>query len=115
MDGRFEKEYVISIQDWEKMLWERVEPILKERGIEWNEDEKDAYRQHIGWNNASNYGHYTYDNIYDPLEIWDEYPEEGDGWVEPWEAAIYNIVHEAVEELYDERLIPGKFMLKVDW
>lgn len=114
MDERFVKEYTIEIQDWEKILWERVEPILKECGIEWNEDEMDEYRQYIGWNNASNYGHCTYDEV-DPLDRWQEYPEEGTDWVEPWEAAIYNIVHEVVEELYDEKLIPGEFTLKVDW
>lgn len=114
MDDRFVKEYTIEIQDWEKMLWEKVEPILKERGIEWNEDEKDEYRDYIGWNNAYEYGHYTYDEI-DPLERWGEYPEEGNDWAMPWQTAIYNIVHEAVEELYDEKLIPGAFTLKVDW
>ena len=114
MDDRFVKEYTIEIQDWEKMLWEKVEPILKERGIEWNEDERDEYRQYIGWDNASNYGHYTYDEV-DPLERWGEYPEEGNDWATSWQTAIYNIVHEAVEALYDEKLIPGEFTLKVDW
>lgn len=114
MDDRFVKECTIEIQDWEKMLWERVEPILKERGIEWNENEKREYRKCIGWIYTSNYGHYTSVKI-DPLDEWREYPEGGTDWVEPWKAAIYNIIHEVVEELYDERLIPGEFILKVDW
>ena len=114
MDDRFVKECTIEIQDWEEMLWERVEPILKERGIEWNENEKREYRKRIGWIYASNYGHQTSVEI-DPLDEWREYPEEGTDLVEPWEAAIYNIIHEVVEKLYDERLIPGEFTLKVDW
>ena len=114
MDERFVKEYTIEIQDWEKMLWERVSRILEERGIEWNEDEKDEYRQYIGWSEAIDCGHFTYAEI-DPLDRWHSYPEEGCDWAASWQTAIYNIVHEAVEELYDERLIPGKFTLKVDW
>lgn len=114
MDERFVKEYTIEIQDWEKMLWERVSRILEERGIEWNEDEKDEYRQYIGWSEAIDYGHFTYAKV-DPLDRWHDYPEEGSDWAAPWQTAIYNIVHEAVEELYDEKLIPGEFTLKVDW
>lgn len=109
---------VITIQDWEKLIleklgYENMDEFYEVKDLDSKTITK--IRDHIGWDYTNISGNYTYHEVW----AWDKFVgdhEEG-GYFEltKEQADLLNRVDDIIQKMIEDGEIPGEFILLVSW